>query len=388
MNSLVRYRLERQMARRPSTLVGVGPMSRHCVDAAIEVANEHDIPLMLVASRRQIECESLGRGYVEGWSSEEFAAYVQRKDSRGNVILCRDHGGPWQGSNEPAGLAAAMERAKQSYRADIASGFSIIHVDPSVDPSGAKVPVDTVLDRIFELCHYCWQVAQELGRDIVFEIGTEEQSDVSGGFEETERILTEVTRFCRSCDVPLPMFVVVQTGTKVVESRNVGSFPSPFRVPSELPAELQVPMAVDMLRRHGVHMKVHNADYMDDATLSWMPRLGIAAANVAPEFGLLETRTWLTLMMENGARDLADRFIELAKASKKWVKWLAKDSTASEFDRAVLAGHYVFGTSEFRSIGAEAERRLQAVGVSPAAIIHSALKSAILRYCTQFRLLR
>ena len=48
---------------------------------------------MLIASRRQIETKKLNHGYVNNWSTEKFSSYVQKKNN--NIILCRDHGGPY-----------------------------------------------------------------------------------------------------------------------------------------------------------------------------------------------------------------------------------------------------------------------------------------------------
>ena len=61
------------------TLLGVGPMSLNCVKAAIRVSNKFSFPLMLIASRRQIDSEIHGRGYVNNWSTEEFSNYVKKK---------------------------------------------------------------------------------------------------------------------------------------------------------------------------------------------------------------------------------------------------------------------------------------------------------------------
>ena len=41
------------------TLLGVGPMSLNCVKAASEVANKFKFPIMLIASRRQIDLEKM-----------------------------------------------------------------------------------------------------------------------------------------------------------------------------------------------------------------------------------------------------------------------------------------------------------------------------------------
>ena len=68
MNSLSDY-----VQRNNCTLLGVGPMSKNCIDTVIDLVNEFDIPIMLIASRRQIESKQLGNGYVNNWSTEEFS---------------------------------------------------------------------------------------------------------------------------------------------------------------------------------------------------------------------------------------------------------------------------------------------------------------------------
>jgi hypothetical protein len=374
---------------RPLTLLGVGPMSFACVQAAIELSNEHDVPIMLIASRRQIECAELGGGYVEGWTTEAFATFVRERDKGGKILLCRDHGGPWQGNNEtdpPISPDEAMARAKISYAADIAAGFSVIHVDPSIDPFNSPVRTDLVLERLFELYSFCWETACKAGAPNVFEVGTEEQAPMAGRLHDTELILDEIERFSRTENMPLPMFVVVQTGTKVEETSNVGVFGSPFRIQHELPAEIHIPLAIGMLRERGFYLKQHNTDYLDDEALQWLPRLGVSAANVAPEFGVVETQAWLSVLRENGLGALADEFLELSYASGKWKKWMRPGTTATDVDRAIIAGHYVFGAPEFRAIKAKAERDLAARGISASEAILAPVKASILRYLVNFRL--
>ena len=96
----LQQRLEKYMENRNCTLLGVGPMSKNCVDASIELAEQYKTPLMLIASRRQIDCEVFGGGYVENWTTKQFADYVVEKDINRNIILARDHGGPWQNELE------------------------------------------------------------------------------------------------------------------------------------------------------------------------------------------------------------------------------------------------------------------------------------------------
>ena len=48
---------------------------------------------MMIASRRQIDSEEFGGGYVNNWSTKSFADYVKKKDKKNFIILSRDHGG-------------------------------------------------------------------------------------------------------------------------------------------------------------------------------------------------------------------------------------------------------------------------------------------------------
>jgi len=61
------------------TLLGIGPMSLNCVDATINLANKRSVPLMLIASRRQIDSQIFGGGYVNKWDTINYASYVKKK---------------------------------------------------------------------------------------------------------------------------------------------------------------------------------------------------------------------------------------------------------------------------------------------------------------------
>ena len=115
-------RLRMSLKQGKKVQLGIGPMSIHCVDAVIEMANAARHPLMLVASRRQIEAASKGGGYVNNWTTKTFAQYVRERDKGGYVVLCRDHGGPWQNRtevNKKLSIDEAMASAKESFSIDI-----------------------------------------------------------------------------------------------------------------------------------------------------------------------------------------------------------------------------------------------------------------------------
>jgi len=387
---MIHQRLESFLQKRRCTLLGVGPMSVNCVDAAIELSNEHEVPILLIASRRQIDSEEFGGGYVNNWTTEKFASYVIDRDKKGKILLARDHGGPWQNTKEKdenLSLRRAMESAKASYRADLEAGFQVLHIDPSVDIHG-RPDVDEVLERIFELYEFCWGQAQQLRQEVIFEIGTEEQSGSTNSQEELDYTLNAVQQFCKKYHLPQPSFVVIQCGTRVMETRNVGSFDSPVRVAEELPAEIQLPKMIEICNRYGILMKEHNTDYLSDEALQWHPRLGIHAANVAPEFGVTESRALVEVMEKNDLSELSDRFLQLAYDSNKWNKWMLPSTQATDRDRAIIAGHYIFSTSECTALKEEAGRALASKGIDLQQYLQLRVKQSILRYLRNFRLVR
>ena len=130
----LKKKLEKIINQR-KTLLGVGPMSLNVVDASIELSNKFNFPLMMIASRRQIDSKDFGGGYVNKWDTELFSKYIKKKIKKKNIILCRDHGGPWQNDLEiknRLNVKNAMKSAKLSYMEDIKNNFKIIHIDTSL----------------------------------------------------------------------------------------------------------------------------------------------------------------------------------------------------------------------------------------------------------------
>ena len=78
------------------TFLGAGPMSQVSVAAIIDLANHYKKPIAVIPSRRQIEARSLGGGYVNNWSTEDFVSFIRQRDKGNFVKISRDHSGPWQ----------------------------------------------------------------------------------------------------------------------------------------------------------------------------------------------------------------------------------------------------------------------------------------------------
>jgi tagatose-1,6-bisphosphate aldolase non-catalytic subunit AgaZ/GatZ len=309
------------------TLLGIGPMSWLTIDSVVEIANERRIPLLLIASRRQVDSKSLGGGYVT--DTETLACYVREK---GNfVFLCRDHGGPWQGEGE-ADLSynEAMRTAKISYEEDIAAGFEIIHIDPALRAR----PLPDVLSDAATLYDFCEKVAAVEGKEIIYEVGTEEHSQNSAKMSDFEIFVDEISK------LPKVKFVVGNTGLYVKELRNVG-YANTSAV-SEL---------ANVCKRKQLMLKAHNSDYLDRVTIGTLRYCGVNAINIAPELGTLESKTMIHEYRKQGQFDLADRFIQIAYESGKWFKWMIDPTNpASREYRALIAGHYVLRHKDMPSI--------------------------------------
>jgi len=367
------------------TFLGAGPMSKNSVDAVIELAQEYDLPIGLIPSRRQVECSSLGGGYVEKWSTEAFTEYVRSRDKKNNVILCRDHSGPWQLENrdlngEVPQLNIEMESLLVSLRADIESGFDLIHVDASL---GLQYGLTKGEIRAItcEIVGFCEGISKS---SVYYEIGTEEQAFGSSQISLAEEELMEMFFDLKKLKLPKPKFFVQQTGTKVNELKNVGNYDNPLDAKGILPASFQITKILDMCRQNGIWLKEHNADYLSNQALEWHNRFGIHGANIAPEFGTIETRTFLNLANQIGASDLVQKLNEMVVKGNKWKKWMLQDSNATNEEKVLIAGHYHFADEWFIDIYKELEQRLKSNSIDLKIELYLSVKKAIERILIHF----
>lgn len=361
--------LELQKTGQSATLLGIGPMSKNCVQATLELSKEDDYPVMFIASRNQVDADELGGGYVNGWNQFTFAQAVKEvADEIGydnQYYLCRDHGGPWQRDkerNDHLAVDEAMKLGKLSYKTDIEAGFDLLMIDPTKDPFeiGKVIPLDTVLDRTVELIDYCEKVRKEAGLpEIGYEVGTEE---TNGGLTSTEKYETFITRLeveLTKRGLPMPTFIVGQTGTLTRKTEQVGTFN--FKNAYDL---------AQMAKKYGVGLKEHNGDYLDDVTLLEHIPSEITATNVAPQYGTVETRAYLHLagveakLVQYGlveeASKTRDVLLVHAIKGERWRKWMVGDQTKLTVDEIMkdeelseeildIAGHYTFNDEEVKA---------------------------------------
>jgi len=370
------------------TLLFVGVMSKNVVDAAIEISDEYNVPITLIASRRQVDSEKTGGGYANKWNTKTFSQYVKKKSKLKNIFLARDHGGPWQGNIEikkKYTLTKAMKSARDSFKDDIDNNFDFIHIDTS--ESIFPVSKKQAYDRLCSLYSFCDSYAKRKKKKIFFEIGTEEQSGFSGNLKDFSNTLQQFKNFCVKKKLQWPSFVVAQCGTKVMETKNIGTFETFYNIKNELPVEITLFKTLDVCKENEIIMKEHNADYLNNGSLQWHPRLGLQAVNVAPEFGVAETKSLLKCLKQYNLKNELSDFIKIANESGKWIKWVMEHSKKSPKDKAIISGHYVFSDPKVIEIKDKLSLTMKKNKLDLDYILKDSIKKVILRYLTSFRIL-
>ncbi len=383
------------------TMLGIGPMSKPLIKAVLELAQEKDFPIMLIASRNQVDSDEFGHGYVRDWDQDRFVADVKAVQEEigfdGLCYLCRDHGGPWQRDEERKAklpVDEAMDRCIRSYKHDMESGFDLLHIDPTKDPEFAMgtVPFELVISRTVEIIEELEKHRQEKGLpQIGYEAGTEE---TNGGLTSVDAfssfIDTLVERLAQK-GIKAPEFVVGQTGTLTRLTENVGNF-------NRENATLLSANAA----KHGVGVKEHNGDYLSDKILLEHPVLGITAMNVAPEFGVVETRAYLELaatekrtVAPEVCSKLAQEMSAAAVKSERWRKWMVGDTATAEVDQVLadealtaqitdICGHYTYEIPVVKNELNKMLTNLKKVGIDGEGYVNYMLKNSMDRYAFCF----
>jgi hypothetical protein len=322
------------------------------IDCAIQYASDHQVQMMFVASRNQVECAELATGYVEGFTSSKFVSYIRERSTqnKSNIVICRDHSGPYMLDTE-AGLRPeiALDQCLTSIKSDIDAGFDLIHVDCSKYPEDIYQATAHLVRK--SMCH-----AESVGRNILFEVGTEENIGVGSDYEKFSADLEMITQIVK------PEFVVGQTGSLLKEAFQVGHLD--YKSAQRL---------VGIAHSFGIKFKEHNGDYLSSFDLQQRNHVGVDAINVGPEFGALQTRTVIGLGQRFGFYKELDAFLNRSIESGKWRKWVY--GPTSDILKAVIAGHYVFSSDEYHELVDKLQTEIEVNSV-----INEALTTSISHY--------
>jgi len=188
-------------------------------------------------------------------------------------------------------------------------------------------------------------------------VGSDEGIGMGFPPDQWAEFLRDIRAFCIAQGRPQPIAIAVPLGTKVKEMENVGGLALNLQDPFWI-KRVQAMRAI--AERFGIKIKLHNADYVSTSVLKRYRELGVEQVNVAPELGVIETRALLHFLRSNHMRKQADLFLDIAYNSKMWIRWLKEGTTASDEEKAIIAGHYVFATAECQEL-------LKAIRATPSA---------------------
>jgi len=288
--------------------LGFGPMSGVIVDTMASYANSNETPLMIIASRNQVDSDG---GYV--MTTKELIDRIFPVKSN-YIKICRDHCGPYfLDAEKNLGLRDAINATKRTIAGDIENNFDLIHIDTS--------RCENVYDVAEELIEFCLR----LNPNIEFEFGTEDNVGISASIDTYKKDVKFASQF------PNMKYVVAQTGSLTYEDRQYGTINSNI-----------IRQLVDVANESNVKLKEHNADYLTPTLIRLRKKLGIHACNIAPQLGVLQTRTVLDLAEYYGIDTI--HFRQDVIQSGRWKKW-----TKSEDDniRVNIAGHYCFANDSY-----------------------------------------
>jgi hypothetical protein len=299
----------------------IGPMSKNIVDSVIEFANNNNIEIGLIPSRRQVELKG---GYVNNWTTKDFCEYVRSKTN--NVLLVRDHSGPNQGTIEDDGVESFTEDCKY---------FDIIHVD-------VWKKYESYTEGLNETIKFI-NLGYKINHKLLYEVGTEEAIRKFEDFE-LNNLLTDLKEKLNDDVFSKIKYAVIQSGTALNGNKNIGLYNSD-----------KLCSMINICNKHGMISKEHNGDYLKNELLNEKFNLGLDCINIAPEFGQIETNVILDRIFELKRDDLFNKFYKICFESKKWIKWVSSNFIPENNKEELIniCGHYVFSNSEFLTLKKE-----------------------------------
>ncbi|WP_455717493.1 class II D-tagatose-bisphosphate aldolase non-catalytic subunit [Anaerosporobacter sp.] len=395
------------VSKKKITILGVGVMSQNVVSSALEICKEYNCPLLLIASRNQIEMSRCGFGYANRWNAASLKEYVYSEAENlgiwDYVYLCRDHGGPWQNDKEYVNKISYDEAfcsCLESYYEDMSEGFELLHVDVSRDWNFEdKVDLELAVERTIILIKKLEEYREKMKiQKILYEISLEETGKNNCALQIFAQYVEKMMEgFYKAGITTLPKLIVGDTGTFVRMDKNVGKY-----------EEENVKGLYSIAYENSLLLKEHNADYLSKDVLEKHGEQGIVMANVAPEFAKAETEAILLLCemekqyfkehleIRNIESGLKEALYNYVMKSNKWKKWIEEDKNVEliredqEFcQRATLVcGHYFYMELDVQERREKLYSNLIHYGIepNPEQFIKDNIKRSIERYILAFNL--
>ena len=243
--------------------------------------------------------------------NRNFSKYANK------LILKRDHSGPGQGYTDDDGFESLKYDCKY---------LNMIHIDPWKKYSSYEEGLTWTLKMI----KFCYNE----NPNIEFEVGTEE-SIRKFNAKDIDILLTDLRLNLTNKEFNQIKYAVIQSGTSLKENVNTGEYNKDRLI-----------SMIKVVNNYGLLSKEHNGDYIPINLIKEKMELGLDAINIAPEFGLIETLSYI-----NEGIDI-DKFWKICYNSRRWDKWVDNNFNPyiQKLDLIKICGHYVLSNPEFLKI--------------------------------------
>jgi hypothetical protein len=298
--------------------LGVGPMSPEIVTICLEYSKVHNFPIMIIASRNQVDANS---GY--SFTTEKLVDFIKTNANYDpeRVLICRDHCGPYYGDiDNGLSVEDALKNCINTIDSDVKNGFNLIHVDISRIAKEEKYAIaDQLINYILKL-----------NPDMMLEFGSEDNLSV----EENNNQIHYDVEFSRRYPFEIK-FVVGRTGS-LTKHKQVGHFA----------VEANTKLA-EVIHNHGFLFKEHNADYLTGQEIVLRKLAGVDSLNIAPQLGVIHTTVLTNLGKEFVTEYLA--FKKVVLETEVWKKWVIPEVTDDE-TKLLVSGHYFLNTDSAKQL--------------------------------------
>ncbi len=375
-----------------ATLFAVCPNSETVLKAAIRSAKKANAPILFAATLNQVDIDG---GYT-GWTPKDLIRkikeYCYQISYGGPVIVGIDHGGPWAKDRqtiEKWDLDHSMDWIKKSFEAAITAGYDLIHIDPTIDIFN-RIEIDTVASRTIELMSYSENFRKSMRlKPISYEVGTEE---VHGGLVDMD-VFKKFLNLLRNgleikkLEESWPIFIVAKVGTDL----HTTTFNSQV-----------AKKVVSIAKSCNSYIKGHYTDFVSNP--KDYPKSGIGAANIGPEFTILEFEALAELSkLENELYNknkvsIGSNLLKILEnaviESDRWKKWLQEgekdffDLNKQRKDWIIkTSARYVWANPEVKCALNMLYNNLRLNGIDGENIVLINIEKAMDKYFREFNLL-
>ena len=306
-----------------NTFLGLGPMSAEVINSLNFFSKKYKKKIMLICSRNQVESGKLGGGYVNNFSTSDFANFVKKKKNN-LLIMSRDHCGPFKrDGKKKSSLKQEVDNCKISLLDDIINDFKILHIDTS-ECGKPKYEI------AHELITFCNEAAKKYDKKIFFEFGAEDHG-----------VLTNFKKFTNDAkffsNYQNKQFIVCQTGSLIKSTFQVGQFDID-----------SVKIMKKIAEENGLLLKEHNRDYLNFEQIELRKEYGINAINIAPELGVIQSNLTYNISKKLKLDKEIKEFQKLVLKKEKWKKW--NYNNENNLIKFFSAGHYHFSTKIYKDL--------------------------------------